>query len=1224
MKVYRKISFYVQVFIACLSFYGCNPLEELSGSQADSPYMPWASPEISGSCVLDMSDAPLATKAMIDQSSTQGITANFLRIDETVDENTNAGTYDFGSTDDFEINWAKADVLEASVTASPDKDYLRSVYFDPVQTYKINVTGNPDQYDTTFYHTRMVGWYPSNCELPVSSTTGNKVSVQFGDPLFSSVLCRDDIPDNGVNGGYAVKFTGLDGKTDLMFSDVREGSHWHQENSFPEGDLADDSRYAPPFGHFVEGHDYRYKNAFTFKHYLTAVRVWVYASGSQQNISMWGDIIGVSFPNQPTSCKIPIPDVVSASGNTLFTEPYGWDDLRNLDIITEPMYGSDAGNDGDYNLSVEFPVSLENTSESSKAYVGYAMLRPDAPVQIGIHTTSGVYYVSVDNMYSTTPDSDPVEIFKAGYIYDIYLNLKTNGTIAALLENEHDLSFFDLSKFQPYDENENNSIGTYKYANCYVVDPDNDVFKDDNGEFYDGFCFSATVIGNGDAGILPASGAQAMHVSSARISPVKARLIWESEKGLISQIELLYGYVRFRVPDRTKHGNAVIGVYDESGNVLWSWHIWMPDSALEEMAETIPTSEGSITVLDRNLGAIYSFPETGGALNTYGLYYQWGRKDPSMGPKSADYRITSLETAPYYDFSMDEKNAAEVKMFDRPDILDGVENPMYLILPTDRNSYYEFNWMYDDITFLWGKQDNINQGQTDVNSINKTIYDPCPFGYRVSDSELETLFDQATGRTSGQYGLTLTCNGTDLFFPYAGYKGVDRGLNSVVSSWKYVGRKGDYQTAKYSDNSSSYHHRERIYISDENTWTENNQKYGLIYDLKGKHYYADHTNRRTAASVRCIKDEEIGSITATIYPSTRLLIPGREFTLNWNVSSSGSPLTSIKIDAVYMRKDGSMETRNVPLDLEEPLGLTNQGSKLYVVTLDGLAELADGSVRFVITAVNAYGLSDTGECRVAVAGIGINRTAWENQIGGKKYFAGQEVTLTFSLNGNVAAPVFEINEDKPVSYGISGNEQMGYIYTITYRCTLAVGDNSFCISAYYDEDQLISGEASERTLHLTAESIEEDSPATSLNAGTKYVIKTSDGVITSSGAYEPGQISAEPDRILTFDDVFSISQSGDSYALGNGGELWVNEDGVWTDEEIDFWPRNDYGDRRYWSLLQQGNGGFKLYYTKTSWGRTTYHYLYINGNTLMVGENNESSATVFYFYPLKPEAQAAM
>ena len=80
----------------------------------------------------------------------------------------------------------------------------------------------------------------------------------------------------------------------------------------------------------------------------------------------------------------------------------------------------------------------------------------------------------------------------------------------------------------------------------------------------------------------------------------------------------------------SKSGNAVIAAYSgehQTGNILWSWHIWVTDYNPDtgKTCTIINTAGASYTFMDRDLGATTSTP---GLSTTLGLLYQWGRKDP--------------------------------------------------------------------------------------------------------------------------------------------------------------------------------------------------------------------------------------------------------------------------------------------------------------------------------------------------------------------------------------------------------------------------------------------------------------------------------------------------------------------------------------------------------------------------------------------------------------------
>ena len=70
------------------------------------------------------------------------------------------------------------------------------------------------------------------------------------------------------------------------------------------------------------------------------------------------------------------------------------------------------------------------------------------------------------------------------------------------------------------------------------------------------------------------------------------------------------------------NNNSMIAVRDDSGNVVWSWHLWFT-SGVENSNYGIlggETYNTNATMLNRNLGA--------DAARSTGMYYKWGDKDP--------------------------------------------------------------------------------------------------------------------------------------------------------------------------------------------------------------------------------------------------------------------------------------------------------------------------------------------------------------------------------------------------------------------------------------------------------------------------------------------------------------------------------------------------------------------------------------------------------------------
>lgn len=800
------------------------------------------------------------TKSLVDNLTTQALDANFLRLDEDVDGENGLYTYlglnnnaDPEEAYEGKMNWEKAKIVEASVISSPDRDGRRSVFLNPVQGYAMSVKTENALKITTYYHTRMVSWYPRTCDLVKDPVTGMATDYVF-DVYNNSMKSQDAdkykyVTTEDANGkrDVEIRFTGLNGEKDVMVSDVVEAQMWHKDGDDGVKCGSSDGGYSGvhrvPFGH--NDADPAYENIMTYKHYLSAIRVNAYpADASEQTIGLWGKINKVVVANQPTECFVTLPSTVdpvsgksSQYGTARFVKPDG-----NFNLVRTAMFGPDPNNDEHY--MADEASTLEGYTSADPMKLGYALIAPDRGVTLDVHTDAGVYRVTIPDSMEIGEEGNKrtVSLFEAGKIYDVVLEFKTSNTIAALLLNDDGKKYWDLTAGRNYDiSNTDQTYFDYKHSNCYVIYPG---LGDGN---YDGFCFDASVVGNGNDGILPG-----FDRTTAEIDPVSAGLIWESSYGLVQQVEFMYGYVRFRVPDyKTRTGNAVIGVFDKEGNILWSWHIWITGSKPQMVTVNLGSAE--VGVMDRNLGAL-SEPGIPGstetALGSYGLYYQWGRKDPSVGPPTYDYLPMSTATSDYYDGYGDLQQSTGVINIARPEISNGVENPMYLILPTEWPSYYQFDWLFDRKDNLWGEQSGMAV---------KTIYDPCPEGYAVPRDEINLIFANGT-KTGNTYGVNV--NDGALFFPYAGYKGVDRGMSSLTSAWKYVGKKGDYMSAKVL----SSNHRSRTYVTSAGSWSETGADGGTASYSAPDKYVTDGTNRRTAGSVRCVKDKStLGSIHMNVF-----------------------------------------------------------------------------------------------------------------------------------------------------------------------------------------------------------------------------------------------------------------------------------------------------------------------------------------------------------------------
>ncbi|MBQ5657491.1 MAG: hypothetical protein IIV14_08705, partial [Bacteroidaceae bacterium] len=179
------------------------------------------------------------------------------------------------------------------------------------------------------------------------------------------------------------------------------------------------------------------------------------------------------------------------------------------------------------------------------------------------------------------------------------------------------------------------------------------------------------------------------------------------------------GEVTFYTAETFREGNAVIAAKDASGNILWSWHIWLTD---EPQGQEYYNNAG--TMMDRNLGATSATPGDVGAL---GLLYQWGRKDPFLGSSSLNSTYSDWQTAKStitWPSSVD-------SYYDTGTIEYAIAHPTTYIYYNPNNK----DWYYST-----GEYTNDSRWRSE-----KTIYDPCPVGWRVPDGGKDGIWSKALG-----------------------------------------------------------------------------------------------------------------------------------------------------------------------------------------------------------------------------------------------------------------------------------------------------------------------------------------------------------------------------------------------------------------------------------------------------------------------------------------------
>lgn len=258
--------------------------------------------------------------------------------------------------------------------------------------------------------------------------------------------------------------------------------------------------------------------------------------------------------------------------------------------------------------------------------------------------------------------------------------------------------------------------------------------------------------------------------------------------------KLAAGKTELTVPLSGTAGNAVVALRSVLDNtkIVWSFHIWV--SEVNDIACTSSTL-GSYYILDRNLGATTSVgkdQDPTGYPNSYGLYYQWGRKDPFPKCLSTDLGTASNT---YY-FKSDLLNVAD-KNSAKPDINYTIQNPETRIVYPNGNAahweYYENTSEFN--TALWGYPTVKDKGseayKVKESETVKTVYDPCPAGYRVpATGYLHNLAAGGKGsqKVMDQSGYYLSTGaGVNTFIP----------ANGIIRSIAYKGASSSEYSLSY-------------------------------------------------------------------------------------------------------------------------------------------------------------------------------------------------------------------------------------------------------------------------------------------------------------------------------------------------------------------------------------------------------------------------------------------
>ena len=221
-------------------------------------------------------------------------------------------------------------------------------------------------------------------------------------------------------------------------------------------------------------------------------------------------------------------------------------------------------------------------------------------------------------------------------------------------------------------------------------------------------------------------------------------------------------------------------------------------------------------MMDRNLGATSATPGDVGAL---GLLYQWGRKDPFLGSSSISSNTLAESTIVWPSAVSSNSSNGTIEF--------ATANPTTFITYNTNNS----DWYYT------GSSSTDNTRWT-ISGSAKSIYDPCPVGWRVPDGDSNGVWSKALG--SSNYSSGYPYDGINKGMNFSGKFGSDSTIWVHASGYRYYidGSLGYVGNCGYCWSASLVGVRAHL----------------LYLSISGSVHPSDIGHRAYGCSVRCVKE----------------------------------------------------------------------------------------------------------------------------------------------------------------------------------------------------------------------------------------------------------------------------------------------------------------------------------------------------------------------------------
>lgn len=361
-----------------------------------------------------------------------------------------------------------------------------------------------------------------------------------------------------------------------------------------------------------------------------------------------------------------------------------------------------------------------------------------------------------------------------------------------------------------------------------------------------------------------------------------------------------------------QNGNVVISLHnnDTNSNAYWSWLVWVPNGSptgntityltesniasqyhfVNPTKSTLPPLQ--TTFMDRNIGAIEVMPTTNNsdlADLAQGLHFQWGRKDaiPAFNKRGSstqtiylgsenssnngiiNYTAVSLIdyennfTVPFQNYSINSGSSYEKQ---RANILFAVQNPLKFLYQTSLGQLYNGGNHYgNDLSQIkdWVASERGQSQDRWGHATEKSVFDPCPQGWRVPDASFTNLFLGSKGNSPWYNGYKNDALGKPGVIQDQWYDASNYYLGENINGRGWAFQNQNYKIGNFANdgirgelgNKSINYERAGVWTS---SMADMRTGYALAMQFQNsnnKMQTATGVYPQAAMGVRCAKDE---------------------------------------------------------------------------------------------------------------------------------------------------------------------------------------------------------------------------------------------------------------------------------------------------------------------------------------------------------------------------------